>query len=294
MVGATAIASLGTFLPLDRVAQVFKNGTIPTASISFFPAGRAVRKGKGYRVNGRWAFNSGIRHAEWVLGGTVVEGTELENGGKPIVMFSAFPAADVTLHDNWGGVVGLRGTGSCDFSVENVKLPPDLTFVWDSASWVRAELVSYYSPLGRPSIDPALDHPDAIVGYVFAIRSERLLCREVQVNLAYRWFCGLSIEGSFGFLAGPQRTLPYSSAILPPRLRGGVVEAKGCKSTSCSFGKTWLRLKGARLVEPDRRCAEVKGPATFCFRHHAGGHAEPSCSPRDQDGRVKRARQSVL
>ena len=34
-----------------------------------------------------------------------------------------------------------------------------------------------------------------ILGYVFAIRSERLLCREVQVNLAYRWFCGLSIEG---------------------------------------------------------------------------------------------------
>src|SRR5215471_3254061 len=33
-----------------------------------------------------------------------------------------------------------------------------------------------------------------IIGYVFAIRSERLLCREVQVNLAYRWFCGLSIE----------------------------------------------------------------------------------------------------
>jgi len=33
-----------------------------------------------------------------------------------------------------------------------------------------------------------------IVGYVFAIRSERALCREVQVNFAYRWFCGLSIE----------------------------------------------------------------------------------------------------
>jgi alkylation response protein AidB-like acyl-CoA dehydrogenase len=118
----------------DRVAwhvSAFKNGTIPTASISFFPAGHAVRKGEGYRVNGRWRFNSGIRHAEWVLGGTVVEGTEAENGGKPIVMFSAFPAADVTLHDNWGGVVGLRGTGSCDFSVENYELPPDLTFVWD-------------------------------------------------------------------------------------------------------------------------------------------------------------------
>ena len=33
-----------------------------------------------------------------------------------------------------------------------------------------------------------------IVGYIFAIRSERALCRDVQVNLAYRWFCGLSIE----------------------------------------------------------------------------------------------------
>src|SRR5262252_1366327 len=131
MVGATAIASLGTFLPPAGLAKVFKNGKIPTAAISFFPAGRAVRDGNGYRVNGRWRFNSGIRHAEWVLGGTVVEGTEAENGGRPIVMFSAFPKADVTLHDNWGGVVGLRGTGSCDFSVENYALSPDLTFVWD-------------------------------------------------------------------------------------------------------------------------------------------------------------------
>jgi transposase len=46
----------------------------------------------------------------------------------------------------------------------------------------------------RPSIDPALMIRMLIVGYVFAIRSERALCREVQVNLAYRWFCGLSIE----------------------------------------------------------------------------------------------------
>jgi transposase len=46
----------------------------------------------------------------------------------------------------------------------------------------------------RPSIDPALMIRMLIVGYVFAIRSERALCRDVRVNLAYRWFCGLSIE----------------------------------------------------------------------------------------------------
>jgi len=61
-------------------------------------------------------------------------------------------------------------------------------------SWVYAELRPYYSAMGRPSIDPVLMIRMLIVGYVFAIRSERLLCREVKVNLAYRWFCGLSIE----------------------------------------------------------------------------------------------------
>jgi len=61
-------------------------------------------------------------------------------------------------------------------------------------SWVHSELAPYYSKIGRPSVDPILMIRMLIVGYVFAIRSERALCREVQVNFAYRWFCGLSIE----------------------------------------------------------------------------------------------------
>jgi len=48
--------------------------------------------------------------------------------------------------------------------------------------------------MGRPSIDPELMIRMLFAGYVFAIRSERLICREVQVNLAYRWFCKLGIE----------------------------------------------------------------------------------------------------
>lgn len=63
-------------------------------------------------------------------------------------------------------------------------------------SWVCAELASYYSSTGRPSIDPVLMIRMLIVGYIFAIRSERQICREVQVNLAYRWFCGLGLEDS--------------------------------------------------------------------------------------------------
>src|ERR1700751_357536 len=61
-------------------------------------------------------------------------------------------------------------------------------------SWLRSELAPHSSSMGRPSIDPELMIRMLVVGYVFAIRSERLICREVQVNLAYRWFCKLGIE----------------------------------------------------------------------------------------------------
>ena len=60
--------------------------------------------------------------------------------------------------------------------------------------WVHKELVPYYSHTGRPSIDPVLMIRMLIVGYVFALRSERRLCSEVRVNLAYRWFCKLGID----------------------------------------------------------------------------------------------------
>jgi transposase len=63
-------------------------------------------------------------------------------------------------------------------------------------SWVHKELAPYYSHTGRPSVDPVLMIRMLIVGYVFAIRSERRICTEVQVNLAYRWFCKLGIEDS--------------------------------------------------------------------------------------------------
>jgi transposase len=61
-------------------------------------------------------------------------------------------------------------------------------------SWLHGELAPYHSSTGRPSIDPTLIIRMLILGYIFAIRSERALCREVQVNLAYRWFCGLGLE----------------------------------------------------------------------------------------------------
>jgi transposase len=78
-------------------------------------------------------------------------------------------------------------------AVPDDHLVREIAAVLDLA-WVRVELAPYYSSTGRPSIDPVLMIRRLIIGYVFAIRSERALCRDVRVNLAYRWFCGLSIE----------------------------------------------------------------------------------------------------
>jgi transposase len=59
---------------------------------------------------------------------------------------------------------------------------------------VRAHLGPYYSDVGRPSIDPELMIRVLIVGYGFGIPSERRLCEEVHLNLAYRWFCRLGLD----------------------------------------------------------------------------------------------------
>lgn len=63
-------------------------------------------------------------------------------------------------------------------------------------SGLHDHLAPYYSHTGRPSIDPELMIRMLIVGYCYGIRSERQLCEEVRLNLAYRWFCRLSIEDS--------------------------------------------------------------------------------------------------
>src|SRR5918995_2880034 len=62
-------------------------------------------------------------------------------------------------------------------------------------SGLRAHLRPFYSEIGGPSVDPELMVRMLSVGYCFGIRSERRLCDEVHLNLAYRWFCRLGLDG---------------------------------------------------------------------------------------------------
>src|SRR3954463_6792980 len=61
---------------------------------------------------------------------------------------------------------------------------------------IREQLRPFYSDTGRPSVDPELMIRMLLVGYCFGLRSERRLCEEVHLNLAYRWFCGLGLDGA--------------------------------------------------------------------------------------------------
>lgn len=122
MIGAGSL-SFCAFLPDEAVTRMFSGGRIPTIATAIMP-GRAVPVDGGYRVTGRWSWASGIRHAEWVMAHALVERPE---GGPPESRVVALPIADVEIHDNWH-VAGLKGTGSCDFSITDRFVPKGFTF----------------------------------------------------------------------------------------------------------------------------------------------------------------------
>jgi transposase len=60
---------------------------------------------------------------------------------------------------------------------------------------IRQSLADLYSHTGRPSVDPELMLRMLLIGYLYSIRSERRLVEEIHLNLAYRWFCMLVLDG---------------------------------------------------------------------------------------------------
>ena len=96
-----------------------------------------------------------------------------------------------------GAPVGRQDRLFYEFCLED-RVPPDhllrkIDAVLD-LSWLRGALKAHYSDIGRPSVCPELMIRMLLVGYCYSIRSERRLCQEVELNLAYRWFCRLGLE----------------------------------------------------------------------------------------------------
>lgn len=124
-VGATNIGAPGAYLPDRGVEEMFPDGYVPKGAGAGAPMGVATRVPGGFNLTGRWPFGSGIRHSEWVSGGLRVDSP---SGGPPEIRRASMRTEDVTVHDNWQ-VAGLRGTGSCDFSVDDIFVPEYMTYV---------------------------------------------------------------------------------------------------------------------------------------------------------------------
>lgn len=130
-IGTGCTAILGAFLPDAGLQDVFTDNLVPTSAAAFHPSGTATPTEGGYRVNGRWRFASGICHAEWIWAGAIVSESSItpqDDVTQPSVVTVVLPVSDIEIHDNWR-TAGLRGTGSCDFSVDNIFVPQSHTFV---------------------------------------------------------------------------------------------------------------------------------------------------------------------
>ncbi|MEJ2869085.1 acyl-CoA dehydrogenase family protein [Actinomycetospora sp. OC33-EN08] len=121
LIGMTASSFFGRLDPAVAGAML---GERPGAGAScvFAPTGTAVPDGDGFRVTGRWEWNSGVKHTPWHQVGAVVPGTE---GPETRVVFLADDEAEVV--DHWD-TMGLRGTGSHDVAVHEVWVPAERTF----------------------------------------------------------------------------------------------------------------------------------------------------------------------
>jgi indole-3-acetate monooxygenase len=120
---------VSAYLDEAVAAPLFGRPTLKAAGV-FAPRGSARRERDGYRVSGRWAWGSGVQHADIVVVGCVVPGAD----GKPEALASGAPrvlsvivdAAAVTLLDNWTSF-GLCGTGSGEFVIADTWVPAERT-----------------------------------------------------------------------------------------------------------------------------------------------------------------------
>ena len=126
MVGATTAALPGVFLADEALRVMLTDaGAMPLAAGCYMPTCQAIAEPGGFRITGRWAFASGIGHAAWVSGSAWVVRDGARSAERRVFVVRT---ADVDVHDTWH-VAGLRGTGSCDFSVKDHFVPE--AFTWD-------------------------------------------------------------------------------------------------------------------------------------------------------------------
>lgn len=120
----------GAYLGDAAVDRLFRGGQVPVTAGQGIPNGKAVVEKNGYRLSGSWSYGSGSKHAPYIHTGAIVHengAPRLDAHGAPEVRIFYVPREAVSFGDNWD-VIGLRGTGSIDYSVQDVFVEEDWTY----------------------------------------------------------------------------------------------------------------------------------------------------------------------
>ena len=140
------------YLPEEGFAEVFTaHDNHVTMGGQFFPNGQGTAVPGGYRVTGSWSFGSGTGHSEYVCAGFFpMDDGEMRwaSEGFPEMTVAVIPREEITFKDGWH-VQGLKGTGSYDYSVEDVFVPEHRTFALFAQEPRRGN-----SPAGRMGMMP--------------------------------------------------------------------------------------------------------------------------------------------
>ncbi|MGK6327845.1 acyl-CoA dehydrogenase family protein [Erwinia sp. DT-104] len=119
--------------------QVFADGAFPLIAGQYQPNGRGRVTEGGYTLTGKWAFGSGIHHADWAVAGFIqVDNSEVvkDLDGRPEIMIAVIPRQSLTLSGHWD-TTGLRGTGSINYSCENLFIPAAFCYRFEDPESLR-------------------------------------------------------------------------------------------------------------------------------------------------------------
>ena len=163
-------------------------------------------------------------------------------------------------------------------------------------SEVRAHLEPYYSETGRQLMTRML-----IVGYCFGIRSERRLCEEVRLNLAYRWFCRLGLDGDVPGERRRTRSLDERKRIVEEALAPGISVAAVARRHGLNANLIFKWIRRSREGWRDRRREPAKEKPVVAALPERGGSAfvpvkllelDAASAPPPSDVAAKPARQT--
>lgn len=253
-------SAAGAYMGAAAVEDIFRDGANVVIAGQGMPNGTAEIVPGGYRVNGRWSYGSGVRHAEMIQCGCVItrDGVPLRKpNGAPEIQLCATRPDNVRIHENWD-VLGLRGTGSHDYVIEDLFVPEDFSYRTDTVAPQR----------GGPVYTLGLKNTTALGHTGFALGVARRALDEL-VNIVAQ-----KRSSAYGTL-GDSASFQQEFAMAEMRLRGAMalaVDAWGTVQRTLDRGDP-AALAEIAVVRGLTRHAHEVASDVISFAYKMGGGA---------------------